>query len=414
MSKLIEKRKELEAKQKKIAKHFHEAGEELDLMKCVDLAGKDGKERAVELQKLNRELEDLGKEVDELAEVELAASQTKNRERVIKGWGPELPKPAGKQGEGGEPKTIGRMFVESDAFKQFKDRSQKDLASTLDIDLKTLLQTSAGFAPETTRTGKMAEYAVRPIQIIDLIPAGRTDQAAIVYMEETTFTNPAAEATEGSGVYAEAALAFTERSSTVRKIAVWLPVTQEQFEDVPGLESYVNQRLGFMVKQRLDYQVLNGNGTPPNLAGILNTSGIQTFVRGTEHFDAIAESLKRIRVTGRAMPNVILIHSNDWWSSDFRLKRTNEGLYILGNPSEPGPMRLWGLPVVENDVIPEGTVLTGDFPTHCQLFEKRGIEVDVTESHSDYFIYGKLAIRATMRVALPVYRPAAFCAVTSM
>jgi len=413
MSKLIEKRKELEAKQKKLAKAFHEAGEELDLMKCTELEGKDGKERAASIQKMNRELEDVGKEVDELVALELASDQTKNRERVIKGWEKDVPKPAGKQGDT-EPKTIGRMFAESDAFKQFKERGQKDLASSLDIDLKTLMTTSAGFAPETTRTGKQVEYATRPIQIIDLIPAGRTDQAAIVYMEETTFTNPAAEATEGSGAYAEATLAFTERSSTVRKIAVWLPVTQEQFEDVPGLESYVNQRLGFMVRQRLDSQILNGNGTPPNLAGILNTSGIQTFVRATEHFDAIAEALKRVRVIGRASPNVLLIHSNDWWSSDFRLKRTNEGLYILGNPSEPGPARLWGLPVVENDVIPEGTVLTGDFPTHCQLFERRGVEVDVTESHSDYFIYGKLAIRATMRVALPVYRPAAFCAVTSM
>lgn len=411
-TKLIEKRKELEAKQKKIAKAFHEAGDELDLMKCTELTGKDGKERASEVQKLNKELEDIGKEVDDLVALELASDQTKNRERVIKGWDDKPPiQPNGKDGE---VKTIGRMFVESGAFKAFKERGQKDFPSMVDIDLKTLMTTSTSFAPETTRTGKLVEYATRPVQVIDLIPAGRTDQAAIVYMEETTFTNNAAEATEGSGAYGEAALAFTERSSTVRKIAVWIPATQEQFEDVSGLEAYVNQRLGFMVRQRLDYQVLNGNGTPPNLAGILNTSGIQTFVRSGDHFDALAEAIKRVRVTGRAAPNVFLIHSNDWWSSDLRLKRTNEGLYILGNPSEPGPMRLWGLPVVENDVIPEGAVLTGDFPTHCQLFEKRGVEVDITESHSDYFIYGKLAIRASMRVALPVYRPAAFCAVTSM
>jgi HK97 family phage major capsid protein len=210
-------------------------------------------------------------------------------------------------------------------------------------------------------------------------------------------------------------LALTERSSPVRKISVWLPVTQEQLEDVEGIQSYINQRLTFMCRQRLDSQVINGNGSAPNLSGILITSGVQTFARGagdnpTDQFDSLYRARKNIMVTGRANPSAYIIHPNDW--EEMRLMRSNDGIYILGNPTEPGPARIWGLTVVEADVIPENTALCGDFPNFSQLFEKRGIEVDITDSHSDYFVYGKLAVRASFRVALPIYRPSAFCSIT--
>ena len=39
---------------------------------------------------------------------------------------------------------------------------------------------------------------------------------------------------------------------------------------------------------------------------------------------------------------------------------------------------------------------------------RQGIELAVTDSHSDFFIKNQLAIRATMRVGFPVYRQAAF------
>lgn len=40
---------------------------------------------------------------------------------------------------------------------------------------------------------------------------------------------------------------MTERESNVRKIGVWLPVTDEQLDDVAQAESYVNARLPFMI-----------------------------------------------------------------------------------------------------------------------------------------------------------------------
>ena len=45
---------------------------------------------------------------------------------------------------------------------------------------------------------------------------------------------------------------------------------------------------------------------------------------------------------------------------------------------------------------------------------RSGIEVKVSDSHDDYFVKGKQAIRADLRAALCVYRDAAFCEVTGI
>ena len=284
--------------------------------------------------------------------------------------------------------------------------------SGLDIEVKTLMTTSAGWAPEVLRTGKVVEYAYRPVQILDLIPTNTTGQSAIQYMEETTFTNSAAEAAEG-GTYAESALALTEMTSNVRKIATFLPVTDEQLEDVEYVRGYINNRLPLFLRLRLDGQVVNGNGTAPNLRGMLNVVGIQTQAKATDTApDAVYKALTKIRVAGRAQPSGVVMHPTDW--QGIRLLKDSTGQYIWGSPTEAGPERIWGLPVAQSDVIAQGTALAGDLITHTELVVRRGVDVQVSNSHGTYFVEGKQAVRADLRTAFVVYRPAALCTVTGL
>lgn len=342
----------------------------------------------------NAEMDAIGAEVVDLKGVERAAKVTEGHER------------GAEAGEREEAKDFGGLFVKSAAYKS------RNTEARLDVELKTLFETGAGWAPESTRTGRVVDIATRPVQVTDLFPLESTSQAAHVYMEETTFTNAAAEVAE-AGAYAEATLALTERSEPVRKIAVYLSVTDEQLEDESNARPYVNRRLPFMLRQRLDSQLLVGDGTAPNLSGILDRSGIQTQALGADVVaDAIYKAMTLVKVTGRANPDAVIMHPNDWQA--VRLLRTTDGLYIWGNPTEAGTPRVWGLPVVVADAITEGTALVGDFTNFSALVTRRGIDVQVTNAHSDYFIKGKQAIRADLRAALAVYRPAAFCQVTGV
>jgi HK97 family phage major capsid protein len=233
-------------------------------------------------------------------------------------------------------------------------------------------------------------------------------------MEETT-TTPAAAETAESGSKPEAAIVFTEKTSAVRKIAVNLPITDESLEDVPFIESYLDTRLRMFVRQREDQQLLVGNGTPPNLRGIINTSGIQTQAKGGDPTpDAVYKAMTKVRAVGFLEPTGAVFHPNDW--QDIRLLRTADGIYIWGNPSEAGPERLWGLPVRVTSAMTQNTGLTGAFRPFAQVFRKpgAGITVAVSTEHASYFIENKVAILAEERLLLAVYRPAAFCTVTGI
>jgi len=409
--KLNEKRKELEAKQDKLAAIFKEAGPERDMDKIASLTGSKT-EKLDEIRRRMEELTAIGKDVDELAAIERASDDLDRALKDRKEPDDRPPLPGAKGGDRPELKSLGRQFVESKDFQNARKNSLGRASVEIDVDLKTAMTTSAGFAPESLRTGEVVPYVRRPLSVLDLIPAGRTTQAAVVYMEQTTRTNNAAEATENSGAFGEAALAYTERSVTVENVAQFIPVTMQQLEDVPQIEGVINGELMSMERERVDSQVLNGSGSTPEIQGILNKTGILTRARAGDVFDTVFNAAKDVRVTGRSNPNAIVIHPNDW--AEIRLMRTEDGLYILGNPTELGPERIWGMSVVQSTAITEATALVGDFASWCKLYEKRGVLLEMTDSHDTYFIYGKYAIRATWRVAMVITRPAAFCKITSM
>lgn len=308
-------------------------------------------------------------------------------------------------------KSLGQLVADYMPKERARNGSTVFEKEFPNFEVKTLMQTSAGWAPEATRIPRVVEYAFRPIQITDLMPVGNTTQAAVVYMEETTRTNAAAETAEAAAM-PESALAFTERTVTVRKIATYIPVTDEQLADVPQVQALIDNRLRSFVAERLDSQIIVGDGTGVNMTGFISTPNVQTQAKGTDPTpDAIYKAMVKVRITGRAVPSAVIINPADW--QDIRLLRTAEGQYIWGNPSEAGPMRIWGLPVVEADVITENTALVGDFTNHAQLVMRQGVEV-LAGFINDDFIKGRQAIRVTMRGVLVVFRPSAFCLITGI
>ena len=76
---------------------------------------------------------------------------------------------------------------------------------------------------------------------------------------------------------------------------------------------------------------------------------------------------------------------------------------------------IWGLKVVPTTAIAENTVLVGKFGggEAAHVVMRQGMDIAVSDSHSDFFIKNQLAIRATMRVGFPVYRQAAFHKITN-
>lgn len=410
MRKLVEISNELNTKRKALASIFEEAGPDRDMSKVASLEG-DTKAKIEKIQALNKELDALVDEQKEAQDLEQIAERNRKALDLSKAPVTTVPLPDGQPQDKKEVKPIDVAGKVAEALRTKKLQVGGKMVIP-DVELKTLFQTSAGWDPEYLRTGRMVPFATRPIKVVDIIPSSPTQYDTVAYMVESTFTNNAAEATEGAAV-GEGALALTETTSAVRRIGTFIPTTEEQLADVEGVQSYINNRLMFMVKQRLDLQVLTGNGTPPNLTGILSFGSLQTQAKSTDSTpDAIYKAMTKVRVTGFADPDHVVMHPNDWQA--VRLLTTADGIYIWGSPADSGPERIWGLPVLQTTAETENTAIVGAFSTFCELRERKGLTVEISESHDDYFTKFKLAIRASIRVAFVGYRETAFCSVTGI
>ena len=319
-------------------------------------------------------------------------------------------------------KTLGELFTESDAFKSWKPGMKESDLFTLDLEaqygksvaargIKALFDTATGWAPQAVRLPEAVIPGFEVQSVASLMPEGRTSQNAVPYMEETTTTNAAAEVTEGLAK-PESSLALTEKTSAVRKIATHLPITDESLEDVPMVESYIDTRLRTFVQLRENLQLLQGDGAAPNLRGILNVVGVQTQAKGADPTpDAVYKAMTKVRVGSFFEPTAGVFHPNDW--QDVRLLRTVDGIYIWGSPADAGPERIWGINALQTSQMLENTGLVGSFRAGAQIFRRSEISVQVGWIN-DQFIKNQRTILAEERLALVVFRPAAFCTITGI
>jgi HK97 family phage major capsid protein len=399
----------LAQKQSELAEIFEKAKTVEGGLDMTTAQVEDVKARNTELTALGRELDD-AKLLDETYQKN--AEYIRNQNRAASDLPMGGAKGSGEPGrtDGQERKSIGQMFVESDGFKNRVNGNDINV-SLKGLSMKTVMSTSVGYAPESTRTGRNVDYATRRPTVADLIPQTQHDQAAVKYMEETTFTN-AADTTEEEAAAPESADAWTERTVAMFKIATFLPTTEEQLKYVPQVEALIDNRLTLFLKLAEETKLISGVGTT-DIEGFLVKSGVQSQAKGSDPTpDALYKAITLVRSTGFAEPSGFVMHPKDW--QDIRLLRTTDGIYIWGSPADAGPERIWGLNGVITTAETENTALLGDFQLYSELFRGGGVDIKVSDSHNDYFVKGKLAIKATEYATLAIYRAAAFCKITGI
>jgi len=396
-------------------------------LKSVFESAEDGKYSAEQKEEIKSRNDELAELVEDLS---IEKKKLQNEKALDEDSKPVAEMPLASNEA--EVKTVGQLFTESDAYKNYVGGGVKGIDSK--IETKTTL-TTTGYPPEVLRQPGILETALRdPNAVISLFDVINTDQNAFSYLEETTFTNNAAEAAEGSAV-GEAALAFTEQTEAIRKMGIFIPVTDELLADESGIQGYLNSRLQTMIRLRLDSQLLSGDGTAPNLEGILDagkasvgSTDFSSYAGTLGKIGAIYGAITDIRVNAFTEPDAIIMHPNDWndivtsVGADFAGTSSagyteKSPLFVAAGGMGAGPSaQIWGLKVVPTTAIAAGTVLVGKFGggEAANVVMRQGIELAVTDSHSDFFIKNQLAIRATMRVGFPVYREAAFHKLTNM
>jgi HK97 family phage major capsid protein len=350
-----------------------------------------------------------------------------------------------------DTRSWGQRFVESDQVKNYSGRGKGqpfEVGSFYPKHQPT--QYRGGMGPQETRA--LVNTALMPADYIspqrvpgffrgddlqgtlrDVLINGQTNSNAILYFRELAFTNNAAgvpEATHTSAssetpvnasVKPESGFTFEQATAPVVTIAHWTPITRQTLEDASEMQTYIEQRLLDGLRLEESNQLLNGNGTN-DLTGLLNTNGIQdldqTYFTGAavndagidnENYNRILRARTLIRTVGRARANFVVINPADHEDLLTASTASDHQYYGAGPFSGSGITTLWGLRVVEDENLTEGSVLVGD-GRMAAVWDRMQAQI-LIDTIDDQFIRNAFTILAEERLALTVFRPAAFALV---
>lgn len=368
-----------------------------------------------EFQKRNDELTQLGKDYEQALEVERSAAATDALRAPTGRMVKESGQPEFKAGDRIESKahmtaSFKAAFSGNPGLRAIAEGKQGRASFDLNVDLKTVIATSV-HAPQANRQ-QDTPSALFFGNVEDVFPHGTADSKSIDYFIQTTDTDNAASVAEGSAV-TDSVFSWTLTTDPIETVQTWIPMTHEAIADNAGFQSTVTGMLARRLQKKSNALILAGDGNTPNPTGVFARSGFQTQAKGADPaFDAIRKAITLVNVTGDADANAVFMHPTDW--QNVCLTRTQEGLYILGNPAGQVAHFLWGLPVYETSGIgAAGTAGVGD-TSYASVVEREGVTVEVSTEHSTYFTERKVAVMLYRRFAVADYRPSAFAKVTGL
>lgn len=315
--------------------------------------------------------------------------------------------------------SIGDQVAHSESYTRMLSegvQGRRFASGPIEIKNATITTTASPVVQPMVTPGALPILFNR-LTVADLIPQATTTSKVVRSIVETTATNAAAAVAE-EGLKPESTIIFDEVDENVAKIATILRASDEMLDDLGWVAGYLNQRGVLFVRIEEEDQLLNGNGTPPNLSGILDRSGLQTAEAGGISADNIYNQITNIRADAFLEPDALVIHPTDW--ETLRLTKDSNNQYYAGGPftgaygnNGISTDSIWGLRAVVTPAIAVGTALVGAFATSAQIFRRSGITVDVTNTDGEDWRYNRVAFRFEERLALAVYRPQGFGTVTT-
>ena len=301
------------------------------------------------------------------------------------------------------------------AIKAMTGRQNLDVFES-PISMRALFNTGS-YDPKTVRDdGMFTPAATRPIQFVQRLRQVPIATDAEVYMLQTAVTDSSTSRTE-SQAYHELTFAATEQTNPVRGYGAFLPASKWVVADDAMAREMILEQLPLEMMRDLDNDLVNGDGSSGAMTGFLSVTGINSVAKGTDSVPvAISKGIEEVETVGFADPDFVIMHPSDWW--DVARLQTTDGVFIMGQPSEVTPMRLWGLPVYKVQALPEGTALTGAFSMFSHIRDRQSLttywmeQMRVASSHT--VPTGNTMLVGDVRMCLTVRRPSAFSEITGI
>jgi HK97 family phage major capsid protein len=305
----------------------------------------------------------------------------------------------------------GQQFVGSDEYKsKLSMISGGRQFGSIGLEVKnTLTGADANVAPD--RKPGIVAGAAPMLTLESLINGIPTSSNAIEFTKEASFTNSAAEATEGVA-RAESALTWSLVNMPISNVGHWIKISRQLAADNAALAAYVDSRMVYGVNRKVETQLAVGDGTAPNISGVFDSGNYTAhgYLSGAlgatlAKFVLIRKVIGDLKVAGYAA-DAILLNPADWATMETELLTTAAG-QVPFKYDDAGMPRLFGLPVVESVGVTADTFAVGAFRQAATIHNREGVVVSLSDSDSDNFTKRLVTILAERRLALTVEVPAA-------
>ena len=267
---------------------------------------------------------------------------------------------------------------------------------------------SAGAFITPDDTGIYEAIGRYPTVIRDLVSLRTTNTESVEFVRQTQQVTEAEVTPEANVKYPigypgevdgkkpQGMMRFERVQKLVETIPVYVGATKQALADAGQMRGLIDEDLRGDLTEKVEQYALDI---------LANTAGTLTQAFDTDVFRTARLAITTLKVLGRQRPSAFVFHPTDW--AEIELQQDGEDRYYYAGPTNQGPARLWGVPVVESYFVAEGSAWLADWKK-AVLWDRQQTTITATDSHEDWFIRNMIAILAEMRLAFALIRPSAF------
>lgn len=248
----------------------------------------------------------------------------------------------------------------------------------------------------------------RSVHVRQFLPVGTTQSSGIDYVEETAIDDGTAATAEGAAK-PQSDFDLENKNSSVKKLSTFLRLSEEMLADNEALASYIESRFGRKLMLVEDTQLLYGDGTGVNLAGITTLAQAaedKLADANVNQYDVITAAIQQLE-EDEFMPNVVFLHPTDWWNT-VRLKDANNQYLFPSDIRNGASFPIGGVPVVKSTAVVADDFVVGDFRIGSQIFDRRRPQIEFSTQDADNFQKDMVSARLFERLAFPTFLPNAY------
>lgn len=247
------------------------------------------------------------------------------------------------------------------------------------------------------------------LSLLDVLPIVPVTSATYEFVRLDGYINGAAYQKEEGEEKAEGSMPTKMERAEIATIATWIPASLQVLQDNEQLEGQINTLMSVGVRQKLEAELINGDGGPGEILGFKKQATAAGITTG-KPADRIGAALTDLKAEGWN-PNVIVMNPRDWFAIESERAEDGDGQYVIGTPRDPAPPSLWGTPVVVTNGMPQGEALILDTSV-AALLDRQEVTVEASRHDGDNFRRNMVTILAELRAGLAVFAPTATRLVT--